>query len=138
LSVRTWWTIFSYFWLCSEILLPNLAMYDSLNQQKGIHITRICGPRFTVHAEPLKKNHSSHCLVHCICIATLLHLNTTCRPRDTPPVTSVSDDWEHGSFCFHFASFLSDYVTTIWLYFCWLSTMPQIKDILPCVGHGAK
>jgi hypothetical protein len=40
------------------------------------------------------KYHSPHRLVHCICIETLLHVNTTSRPCWTHPVTLVSDEWE--------------------------------------------
>ena len=61
---------FSCFWLCSEILPLDLAMYESLNQQKGnTHYKRICGPRFTVHAELLKKSQFTSCALY-------LHCNT--------------------------------------------------------------
>ena len=106
--------------------------------RKGIHIAREYVAPDSLYMLNSLKNHSPHCLVHCICIAALLHMNTTRRPQGIPPVTLVSDEWEHDSFCFRFASFLSDYVTTIQLHFCWLSTMTQIKDILPCAGHRAR
>jgi len=124
---------FSCFWLCSEILPPDLAMYDSLNQQKEhTHHERICGPRFTVYAELLKKSQSTLYL-HCgIC--------TWIQPADHRihlqlPWCLMSESMIPFVFILHL---LSDYVTTIQQHFCWVATMTQIKDILPCVGHRAK
>lgn len=128
---------FSCFWLCSEILPPDLAMCDSLNQQKGhTHHKRICGPRFTVHAELLKKSHST------LLCALYLHCGicTWIQPADHRMHLQLlwclrSESMIPFVFIWHL---LSDYITTIQHYFCWLSTMTQIKDIVPCVGHRAK